>query len=212
MSKRIAVLASGNGTNFQALADACFAKEIDGEITVLVSNKKYAHAMTRARSMKIEALLFDPKEFSTRTLHCSKMAKALNERNIELVCLAGYMLKVEPCLLRAFPNRILNIHPALLPKFGGKGMFGRHVHEAVIAAGEKESGCTVHLLNENFDEGPIIAQSKIKVEPTDTPDSLAEKIHPLEHKLYVQVVKDVCSGKLNLDKVVEKTLAKGGIS
>lgn len=198
--KRIAVLASGNGTNFQALIDATKAGEIDGEIVTLVTNRRHAFAISRAREAGIDVVVMEPEKFKTRTLYCSKMAKALHERDVDLVCLAGYMMKLEPCMVRSFPNRILNIHPALLPKYGGKGMYGRFVHEAVIRDNEKESGCTVHLVNEVYDEGPIIAQAKVKVEPTDTPDSLAEKIHPVEHKLYVQVVRDVCAGKIDLDK------------
>lgn len=199
---RIAVMASGNGTNFQALSDACRAGEINGEVAVLVSNQKYAFALSRAREAGIETVLFEAAKFKTRALMCSKISRALKERDIDLICLAGYMLKVEPCLIRTFPNRILNIHPALLPKFGGKGLYGRRVHEAVIAAQEKESGCTVHLVNEIYDEGPVIAQAKVLVDPADTPDTLAEKIHSLEHKLYVSVVKDVCFGKIDLDKFV----------
>jgi len=198
--KRIAVLASGNGTNFQALLDAVKAGEIDGEIVALVTNRRHAYAISRAREAGVEVVVMEPEKFKSRTLFCSKMAKALNEREIDLVCLAGYMMKLEPCMVRSFPNRILNIHPALLPKYGGKGMYGRFVHEAVIAAADKESGCTVHLVNEIYDEGPIIAQAKVPVEITDTPETLAEKIHPVEHKLYVQVVRDVCAGKIDLDK------------
>ncbi|MCG3206032.1 MAG: Phosphoribosylglycinamide formyltransferase [Elusimicrobia bacterium] len=203
--KRIAVMASGNGSNFQALIDACASGEINGDLVALVSNQRYAYALTRARAANIEPLLFESAKFKTRTLMCSKISQALKERKVDLVCLAGYMSKIEPCLVRSFPNRILNIHPALLPKYGGKGMYGRHVHEAVIAGKEKESGCTIHLVNEVYDEGPILAQLKVAVDPSDTPESLAEKILPLEHQLYVSVVKDVCSGKINLDKYAEVT-------
>jgi len=197
--KRIAVLASGNGTNLQALMDACREGRIFGEVVAVVSNKKYAYALTRAREAGIETLVFDPSDYKSRTLWCSKIASALKERNVDLVCLAGFMVKLEASMMRAFPRRILNIHPALLPKYGGKGMFGKHVHEAVIAAGEKESGCTVHLVDELFDHGPILAQAKVPVEPSDTPDTLAARIHPQEHQLYVSVVADFCSGKLNLE-------------
>src|SRR5687767_8657895 len=138
--KRIAVLASGNGTNLQALLDACRSGAINGEVAVVVSNQKYAHALTRAREANIETLVFEPQKFQSRTVMCSRMAKALKEKNIDLICLAGYMLRIEPCLIRSFPHRIVNIHPALLPKFGGKRMYGRHVHEAVLKSEEKESG------------------------------------------------------------------------
>lgn len=198
---RIAAMASGNGTNFQALADACRDGVIHGEMVALVSNTRYAGALERARAMGIETLIFDPKKFPTRTVFCAKIAKALHEKNVQLVCLAGYMMKLEPCMVRGFPNRILNIHPALLPRFGGKGMYGRFVHEAVIKAQEKESGCTVHLVNEIYDEGPIVAQARVPVDPADTPETLAAKIHAEEHKLYVSVVRDVCAGKIDLDKL-----------
>ncbi len=197
-------MASGNGSNFQALLDACASGEINGEMAALVSNQRYAYALTRAREKNIETLLFEAPKFKTRTLMCSKISQALRERNVDLICLAGYMMKIEPCLVRSFPNRIINIHPALLPKFGGKGMYGRHVHEAVIAAQEKESGCTVHLVNEVYDEGPVLAQAKVSVEGTDTPETLAEKIHVQEHKLYVSVVQDICSGKIDLDVIPAK--------
>ena len=197
---RLAVLASGNGTNLQALIDACRDGRINGEVAVVVSNKKYAYALTRAREANIETLLFEADKFPSRTILCSKIAKALKDRQIDLVCLAGYMMKVEPCMIRAFPNRIVNIHPALLPKYGGKGMYGRHVHEAVIAAVEKESGCTVHMVDEIYDHGGILAQAKVSVDSSDTPETLAEKIHAKEHDLYVSVVRDICAGKIDLDK------------
>lgn len=197
--KRIAVFASGNGTNFQALIDACASGEINGEIVALVTNKRHAYSVTRARNAKIDVLLFEPEKFGSKTLMCSKMAKALNEKNVDLVILAGYMLKLEPCMVRSFPNRIVNIHPALLPKYGGKGMYGHYVHEAVIAAQEKESGCTVHVVDEIYDHGKILAQSKVPVEPSDTPDSLAQKIHAKEHELYVSVIKKICSDEIKLE-------------
>ncbi len=207
--KRIAVLASGNGTNLQAILDQCKSGAIHGEVAVVVSNQRYAHALTRARDAGIETLVFEPQKFQNRTVLCSRMAKALKEKNIDLVCLAGYMLRIEPCLIRSFPNRIINIHPALLPKFGGKGMYGRHVHEAVLKAEEKESGCTIHVVDEIYDHGAIIAQARVPVEAGDSPESLAEKIHALEHNLYSAVVRDICAGKIDLDRLVIP--AKAGI-
>ena len=203
---RIAVLASGNGTNLQALIDACAADAVNGEIVAVASNKRNAYALARARTAKIETLVFEPEKFKSRTLMCSRLAKALKERNVNLVCLAGYMLELEPCMVRAFPNRILNIHPALLPKFGGPGMYGRHVHEAVLAAGEKESGCSVHIVDEIFDNGPVVARATVPVEPGDTPETLAERVHEQEHKLYPDVVRRVCAGELDLDALAKTTL------
>lgn len=202
---RIAVFASGNGSNLQALIDACKAEEIDAEIVAVVSNHRYAFALNRAREAKIETLVFEPEKFKTRTEMFAKTTKALQERDVRLVCLAGYMLKLEPSMIRAFPNRILNIHPALLPSYGGKGMYGRHVHTAVIGAGATESGCTVHLVDEIFDHGPILAQTVVPVERGDTPETLAKRIHPAEHQLYVDVVRRVCAGELDLD-AISKTI------
>lgn len=203
---RIAVFASGNGSNFQALVDACESGEIKGEVVALVTTQRHAYAATRARMHKIDVLFFEPEKYNSRTTMCSKMAKALHEKNVELVCLAGYMLKLEPCMVRSFPNRILNIHPALLPKFGGQGMYGKRVHEAVIAAGESESGCTIHLVDEIYDNGPVLAQAKVPVQPNDTPETLAERIHAQEHALYVSVVKRICSGEINLDEIASKRI------
>jgi phosphoribosylglycinamide formyltransferase-1 len=203
---RIAVFASGNGTNFQALIDACERGEINGEMVALVTNQRHAYAASRARKHKIEVLVFEPEKFNSRTTLCAKTAKALHERKVDLVCLAGYMMKLEPCMVRSFPNRIVNIHPALLPKFGGKGMYNRHVHEAVITAGETESGCTVHMVDEIYDNGPHLAQAKVPVKPGDTPESLAERIHQEEHALYVSVVKKICSGELKLDEIAQKRM------
>ena len=197
---RIAVLASGNGTNFQALFDACQAGTINAEIAVLLTNTRHAYAISRARTAGVDVIFLEADKFKSRTLYCAKMVKALQEKEVDLVCLAGYMMKLEPCMTRAYPNRILNIHPALLPKYGGKGMYGRHVHTAVIQNAEKESGCTVHVVDDVYDNGPIIAQATVPVDPADTPETLAEKIHPVEHRLYVEVVRDVCAGKIDLDK------------
>lgn len=196
-------MASGNGSNLQALIDGCRSKKINGDIKVVASNKRYAYALTRARNAKIETLVFEPEKFPTRTLLCAKTAKAFKDRNIDLVCLAGYLLKLEPCLVRAFPNRILNIHPALLPKFGGKGMYGRAVHKAVLESGEEKSGCSVHLVDDIFDHGPILAQREVPVRPDDTPETLAERILPQEHELYCDVVRRVCKGEINLDKLAK---------
>jgi phosphoribosylglycinamide formyltransferase 1 len=201
---KLAVLASGNGTNLQAIIDACKAGEINAEVAVVVSNRRHAYALSRARNAGIATLLFEPDQFKSKTVMCAKMSKALQEKEVDLVVLAGYMLKLEPCLIRSFPRRIINIHPALLPKYGGKGMYGRFVHEAVIAAKEKESGCTVHVVDEIYDNGPIIDQARVEVSPDDTPDSLANKIHEQEHALYVSVLKRISEGKINLDVIPAK--------
>jgi len=207
--RRIAVLASGNGTNLQELIDHCKSGDIHGEVAVVVSNQRYALALSRAREAGIETLVFEAEKFPTRTALCQKMAAALTERQIELICLAGYMARIEACMIRAFPYKIINIHPALLPKYGGKGMYGRHVHAAVIAAQDKESGCTIHMVDEIYDHGPIIAQEKVPVQASDTPETLAERIHKVEHRLYPAVVRDICAGKINLESIHGTDAVKG---
>jgi phosphoribosylglycinamide formyltransferase 1 len=191
---RIGVLVSGGGSNFQALAEAVRDGRIfPAEISLVISNKPGAGALERAQRLGIASRVLEPKNFPDRTAFYDAMAQALKDRGVSLVCLAGFLLKLEPNFLRAFPQRILNIHPALLPKYGGPGMFGRHVHEAVLKAGEKETGCTVHWVDEEYDHGPALMQARVPVLPGDTPDALAARVLEQEHKLYPQAVQRVVS-------------------
>lgn len=186
---RLAVLASGGGSNLQAILDACRTPLLNtAEVAGVISNKPGAFALERAKKAGVEALLIDPKDFPDRTAFYQKIIAELQARNIDLVLLAGYMLKLEPNIIQSFRGRILNIHPALLPKFGGKGMYGDHVHEAVLKAGEKESGATVHVVDEEFDHGPVLLQRKVPVLPGDTVNSLADRVLEQEHKLYPEAV------------------------
>lgn len=183
----IGVLASGGGSNFEALVKA----RIPGaEFRLLIVNKPGVGALERAQKLGVESLLLEPKAFPDRAAFYAAAADALEKRGVSLVCLAGFLLKVEPNFIARFRGRILNIHPALLPKFGGKGMWGHHVHEAVLAAGETESGCTVHLVDEEFDHGASLAQARVPVLPGDTPDALAARVLAQEHVLYPQAVSD----------------------
>ncbi|OGR87533.1 MAG: phosphoribosylglycinamide formyltransferase [Elusimicrobia bacterium RIFCSPLOWO2_01_FULL_60_11] len=193
---RLAVLASGGGSNLQAILDACRPPIGEAsaplynlaEVAVVVSDKPGAYALERAKKAGVEALLLDPKGFPDRAAFYQKAVVELQSRKIDLILLAGYMLKLEPNIIKSFQGRILNIHPALLPKFGGKGMYGHFVHEAVLKAGEKESGATVHVVDEEFDHGPVLLQNKIPVLPGDTAESLAERVLEQEHKLYPEAV------------------------
>jgi phosphoribosylglycinamide formyltransferase-1 len=172
----VGVLVSGGGSNFEALAVAVREGRVPGaEIRLLISNKPAVGALDRARRLGIEALVVEPREFPNRAAFYDRVAAEFERRGVQLVCLAGFLLKVEPNFIAKFRGRILNIHPALLPQYGGAGMYGHHVHEAVLAAGEKESGCTVHLVDEEFDHGPLLAQKKVPVFPGDTPDTLAAR-------------------------------------
>lgn len=186
---RIGVLVSGSGSNLQAIIDAS-KKEIldDAEVAVVISNKKESFALKRAEKENIPALFIDPKLFGSRTEYYEKIIREFNSRNVDLICLAGFLLKLESNIIEYFKNKILNIHPALLPKFGGKGMYGHFVHEAVLKSGEKESGCTVHLVDDEFDHGRILMQRKVPVMPNDTPKTLAERVLKEEHILYPQTI------------------------
>lgn len=195
----IGVLVSGGGSNFEALVAAARRGEIPrADFRLLISNKPGAGALDRAARLGVPARVLDPKTFPDRGACFDAVADDFLEKGVRVVCLAGFLLKVEPNFIRRFPGRILNIHPALLPKFGGKGMYGRHVHEAVLAAGEKESGCTVHLVDDEFDHGPAIARAKVPVVPGDTAEGLAARVLEQEHRLYPAALRQFLE---KLDKV-----------
>lgn len=182
---RIAVLASHGGTILQAVIDACSSGELDAEVVLVISNNSRSGAMTRARDAGIPtAHLSSTTHPRTETLDAA-MLSLLNEARADWVLLAGYMKRLGPRVLCAYRNRILNTHPALLPKFGGEGYFGRRVHEAVLAAGEQESGATVHLVDEDYDSGPILAQVRVPVRGGDTAETLEERVKVAERKLVV---------------------------
>lgn len=184
--KRIAVFASGNGTNAEKIFDY-FKEHEKIEVSLLLTNKPDAPVIGRAGKYKIPVVIFNRDTF----YDTNEIPELLLSKSIDLVVLAGFMWLVPPGLVRSFPDQIVNIHPALLPKYGGKGMYGGYVHEAVIAAGEKESGITIHYVNEKYDEGNIIFQTKCAVDIEDTPDQLASKIHQLEHRFYPKVINDL---------------------
>ena len=185
----IAIFASGNGSNAQNIIDY-FENSSFVKISLILCNKKSAFVLERAKPLNIPYFIFSFEELSSSNIVQSK----LNEFNIDFVVLAGFLLKLPLSLIKVFPNKIVNIHPALLPKYGGKGMYGKHVHQAVIESKEKISGITIHYVNEKYDEGKIIFQTSCKVEETDTPETLAEKIHILEHEFYPKVIENVILG------------------
>ncbi len=182
----IAIFASGNGTNAQALIEY-FATRSTARIALLISNKPQAYALERAKRHNITTILINSKT------PCSELIETLHSHRIDWIILAGYLALVPTELTAEFPNRIINIHPALLPKYGGKGMYGEHVHKAVLAAHEIRSGITIHFVNEHYDSGTIIFQASCPVYSEDTPDTLAARIHPLEHH-YLPIIEDLlCS-------------------
>ncbi|MDH4123203.1 MAG: phosphoribosylglycinamide formyltransferase [Thermoplasmata archaeon] len=195
---RIGVLASGGGTNLQAIIDACERGDIDGSVVIVISDKADAYSLVRARKRGIEAVSIPP-EGTGREEHEKLVDATLQKARVDLVVLAGYMRILTPWFINRYLGRMMNIHPALLPSFGGKGMYGEHVHRAVIEYGCKLSGCTVHFVVPEVDGGPIIIQESVPVLEEDTPDSLASRIHPLEHKLYPKAIALFASGKLKIE-------------
>jgi phosphoribosylglycinamide formyltransferase-1 len=195
---RLGVLASHGGTNLQAILDRIERGELDAEVRVVISNNSKATALERARKHGIEALHMSDAHFPSPEELDRALVKALRERGVELVVFAGYMKKRGPEFIRAFKNRILNIHPALLPKFGGAGMYGIRVHEAVLAAGERESGVTVHIVDEIYDHGSNLMQKKVPVLAGDTPETLAARVLEQEHILYSEVIQKIASGEILL--------------
>jgi len=189
--KHIVVFASGSGTNFQALIDAVESGKIDARIRGLVSNKTGIKALERARKHRIDTFVINPSSFETHKNYLRALLEKLRDWNTDLIVLAGYMIKIPAEIIEEYSGRIVNIHPSLLPEYGGKGFYGIKVHRAVIENNEKESGCTVHLVTEEYDKGPILAQEKVPVKNSDSPESLAERVLEKEHYLLPKVVAEM---------------------
>lgn len=196
---RIAVLASHGGSNLQALIDACAAGQIDGRIVLVVSNNRKAFALERARNHHIDTLVISESGFAGAAAYAAELLRQLQMRGTQLICLAGYMKMIPQQIIAAYRNKIINIHPALLPKYGGPGMYGIHVHEAVLAAGEAETGVTIHVVDEVYDNGRILAQRRVPVLPGDTPQVLQERVLASEHELYPETVARIAAGQIRLE-------------
>ena len=186
---KIAILASGNGTNAQQISEY-FANNEKISIECIIYNRKDAYVAERAKKLGIPAVYFGRKDFFEN----GNVLAYLKEKDIDWVILAGFLWLIPEDILASFPNRIINIHPALLPKYGGKGMYGHHVHEAVVANHEKESGITIHIVDCNYDKGTILFQAKCQLNEEDTPDTLAEKIHLLEKEYFPKVIEKTILG------------------
>ncbi|MCK4922687.1 MAG: phosphoribosylglycinamide formyltransferase [Bacteroidales bacterium] len=185
-TNKIAILASGSGTNAENIV-RFFNDESKSEVDLILSNNKNAFVLERAVNLGVKSVCFTREEFNSE--------KFLDYfKDIDLIVLAGFLWLIPTFLIEAFPNKIINIHPALLPAYGGKGMYGMNVHKAIIENGEKKSGISIHFVNEKYDEGNIIFQATCEVESHDTPESLADKIHVLEQEHFPRVVKEVLDG------------------
>lgn len=193
---RIGVLASTKGTDLQAIIDEMKAGKMPGiELAVVAGNKINAYALERAAAQGFKTVFVDPKN-KTREQYDEELASVMEENRVDLVCLIGYMRILTPVFVRAFSRKIINVHPALMPKFSGPGFFGANVHEEVLKAGEKETGCTIHFVDEGVDTGDIIVQKKVAVEPDDTAETLKTKVQTLEKQWYPEVIRMFAEGKI----------------
>jgi phosphoribosylglycinamide formyltransferase-1 len=188
--KKIAIFASGSGTNAENIIKY-FSNRKSAKVTLILSNRREAYVLKRAAEHNIKSIFFDYNEFNTS----DKVLDDLLKNDIDFLVLAGFLWLVPEKILDLYAGRIINIHPALLPKYGGKGMYGEKVHKAVIDNHESESGISIHYVNKFYDDGDIIFQARCKVEPSDTPDTLAARIHELEYKYFPEVIEDLI-GKL----------------
>lgn len=201
--KKIAVFASGSGSNLQNLIDACESGEVQGKISLVISSNISAYALERAKNHNIKSAVFSKNDYQTLEEMYADIIKLLKKESIDLILLAGYMLILTGNIVSEYKNKIMNVHPSLIPAFCGKGYYGLKVHEAVISAGEKITGATVHFVDEGADTGPIILQESLIVKPDDTPETLQKRVLAIEHKIYRKAVKLFCEDKL---KVIGKTV------
>ena len=192
---RIGVLASHQGTNFQAIVSACQQGRVQANVVLLICNNSDAPVMARARKSGVPTVHLSSLTHPSSDVLDESMHNHLADENIDLVVLAGYMKKLGPRVLEAYRDRLINVHPSLLPRHGGPGFYGSRVHKAVIESGDSETGATVHLVNDDYDMGKALLQEKITVKVDDTPDSLAERLHPIEHKLLIEVIQQFSAGK-----------------
>ena len=183
---RLAIFSSGSGTNAENIIKY-FGDDKDVIVEVILSNNPKAYVHQRAKFLNIDSLTFSKQDF----VEGEKILDILKEKKIDFIILAGFLLKIPQNIIDLYPDKIINIHPALLPKYGGKGMYGERVHRAVVEAQEKESGITIHYINENYDEGDVIFQARCSILPTDTYKDVADKVHQLEYEYFPEIIDEV---------------------
>lgn len=194
----IAVFASHGGSDLQAIIDGCKNNNINAKVSVVISNNGDSMALQRANKENIPSYHLSSKRLDGEYILAKEILRVLSEYNVDMIFLAGYMRMLHLSILEKYNNRIFNIHPALLPKFGGKGMYGMNVHNAVIQARETETGVTIHRVNAEYDSGEIVAQTKVKVQVDDTAEILAARVLKREHEFLVEVISDIIKGKIAL--------------
>ena len=194
----IAVFASHGGSDLQAIIDGCKTEAIAARVAAVISNNGDSMALQRAEKEGVPAYYLSAKKCGGEEPLAEELLRVLEEHQIDMIFLAGYMRMLHPSVLEKYRDRVFNIHPALLPKYGGRGMYGMHVHTAVITAGEKESGVTIHRVNAEYDSGEIVAQATVPVLEGDTPEVLAARVLEREHTFRVEVIADIAEGKIRL--------------
>ncbi|MBC8213939.1 MAG: phosphoribosylglycinamide formyltransferase [Candidatus Marinimicrobia bacterium] len=199
-TKRIVIFASGGGSNFRAIHSKIEDSIISAEIVLVVSNNPTCGAIEYAKNNGISTIIINSKGYPDKFGYLDAMRSSIRASTADLVVLAGFMKLIPKEIVKEYTNKIINIHPALLPAFGGKGLFGMNVHKAVIESGAKYSGPTVHFVNEEYDKGSIIAQRIVSVFPDDSPEDLAKRVLIEEHKIYPEVVKAICENRIKISK------------
>lgn len=196
----IAVFASHGGSDMQAIVDGCKNNKIEANVAVVISNNGDSMALQRANNENIPSYHLSAKKFGSEEVLATEILNVLEKYDVDMIFLAGYMRMLHISVLEKYDNRIFNIHPALLPKFGGKGMYGMNVHTAVIAAKEKETGVTIHRVSAEYDSGEIVAQTTVPVFENDTPEQLGARVLEKEHEFLVEVIADIVDGKIALGR------------
>ena len=196
---RLAFFASGGGSNVQAILDAIDTRQLDATPVVLISDRSSCGALTRASDRDIPTAVLPPKEFADETAFGAALLNTLRQHGADALALAGYLKKIPASVVHAFAGRILNVHPSLLPAFGGPGFYGRRVHQAVLEAGCRVSGATVHLVDAAYDTGPILLQACVPVKDADTPESLAARVLSVEHHLFPRALALLAADRIQID-------------
>jgi phosphoribosylglycinamide formyltransferase-1 len=200
MKSKLAVFASGDGSNFQALVEASRSGALAADVVGLIANRGKIGALGRAARLHVPAAIMSPKAFTSRADWDRAVVKQLKDWGVEWIALAGFLALIGPELLRSFPGRIVNSHPSLLPRHGGHGMYGSNVHAAVLAAGDRETGITVHTIDEQYDRGAILSQLKVPVLEGDTLSTLEARVKAAEISFYPKVLNELVTGRLGSDK------------
>ncbi len=196
--KKLAVFVSGTGTNFETVQEFILNNNVNGKIILLISSRQDALALKKAEKYGIDSCVIQQEDYDNIESYTNEMLNKLEQYNIDYIILAGFLKKIPSEVIKTYKWRIINIHPALLPKFGGKGMYGIRVHEAVLKTGEKETGVTIHFVDEIYDNGAIIMQQRVPVQPADTPEVLQKRVLAQEHKILPRVVQFLCDDKIKV--------------